>query len=728
MCMGKWKDGGFTLPGEAGYEELTLKLAEKWGADVIRDSDGTSLSTEILEAGYDIYSTICIIRDHNAWAKKNPDKQQQTFLMTPPEVAVSGKLEILVLKSFSDGQFAVNDSKVAMEYWQVYDRTSNCKVPGECWEYDEEKKAVRIRETILWHKYTVSFLAYRIWEEISMYNHRTNHWDKEHLMQIDPIHEEVREYMLEWIRNWCETHPYTTVVRFTSMFYNFVWIWGSSERRQNLFTDWASYDFTVSPKTLKLFQEQYGYTLEAEDFINQGKLHVTHMPGNLRKRDWMDFINQFVVSFGRQLIDIVHEYGKKAYVFYDDSWVGIEPYGERFEEFGFDGIIKCVFNGYEARLCSGVRTNVHELRMHPYLFPTGVDGSPSFLEGGNPKKEAQKYWQAVRRAVLRSPVDRIGLGGYLHLVEKQPEFVEYIAEMADEFRKIRELHHSGKPDVLRPRVGVLHYWGSLRSWTLSGHFHETYMHDLIHINESLAGLPFDVSFIHFEDIKNGVLEDLEVVINAGYAGSAWSGGDCWKEDIVVEKITEWVYNGGAFIGVNEPSAVPGYDTYFRLAHILGVDEDRGERVCHGRWRFEEKDDRGIIPQGADVKKRSGIYLTDGKAEVLQAKDGIPVLTVYQAGEGKGIYLGGYEISAQNIKLLQNLILYGAGEDLQQKYMTDNLYTECTFFSKENTLVVVNNTEQQQKTNVETAVGRICVELEGYECKIIRADGEGRLIG
>ena len=75
--MGK---GGFTLPGESGYEELTLKMAEKWGADVIRDSDGTVLSDEITHAGYGIYSTICIIRDHNAWAKENQDKLQQTFL------------------------------------------------------------------------------------------------------------------------------------------------------------------------------------------------------------------------------------------------------------------------------------------------------------------------------------------------------------------------------------------------------------------------------------------------------------------------------------------------------------------------------------------------------------------------------------------------------------------------------------------------------------------------
>ena len=46
------KKGCFTLPGEAGYEKLTLEMAEKWGADVIRDSDGTVLSDEILDAGF----------------------------------------------------------------------------------------------------------------------------------------------------------------------------------------------------------------------------------------------------------------------------------------------------------------------------------------------------------------------------------------------------------------------------------------------------------------------------------------------------------------------------------------------------------------------------------------------------------------------------------------------------------------------------------------------------
>lgn len=212
-----------------------------------------------------------------------------------------------------------------------------------------------VNEPAAFHSYTVSFMAYRIWEEISMYNHTTNNWDKEHLMQIDPMYPETQEFLTGWMKEWCETHPATTVVRFTSMFYNFVWIWGSDVRNRNLYTDWGSYDFTVSERALNAFADKYGYELTAEDFVNQGKLHVTHMPGNQHKADWMEFINDFVISFGRKLIDMVHEYGKKAYVFYDDSWVGIEPYNGRFQEFGFDGLIKCVFQAMKQGCARGLR-------------------------------------------------------------------------------------------------------------------------------------------------------------------------------------------------------------------------------------------------------------------------------------------------------------------------------------------------------------------------------------
>ena len=709
--------GGFTLPGESGYEKLTLKMAEKWGADVIRDSDGTVLSDEILNAGYGIYSTICIIRDHNEWAKKNMDKLQQTFLMTQPIVADSDTLTVELMKDFFAEQFLINESDDSLKYWQVYDRTTDTPVGREHWSYADGK--VTIKGITPWHKYTVSFMAYRIWEEISMYNHTTNNWTKEHLMQIDPRHEATREYMLSWMRNWCETHPDTTVVRFTSMFYNFVWIWGSSARNRNLFSDWGSYDFTVSPLALDEFAKKYGYSLTAEDFINQGKLHVTHMVGTKQKADWMEFVNDFVIWFGKQLVDIVHEYGKKAYVFYDDSWVGIEPYNGRFKEFGFDGLIKCVFSGYEARLCSGVDVPTHELRLHPYLFPVGLGGAPTFMEGGNPTLDAKKYWNSVRRALLRQPVDRIGLGGYLHLVEPFPDFCDYIEKVSDEFRTVKSFHAQGAPLSIKTKVAVLHSWGKLRSWTLSGHFHETYMNDLIHINESLSGLPVDVSFISFEDVKAGALKDVDVVINAGYAGSAWSGGDNWKDEEVVSKLTEWVYNGGTFIGVDEPSAVAGYDTYFRMAHVLGIDEDTGARICHGKWQYDVSPVDGLMPEGSSIRGRSGLYLTDGKARVVAEADGAPAMTINNFGKGKGIYMSHYNISLENTRMLFNTILFAGGEALDGEYITDNPYTECAYYPASNMLVIINNSGKTQTASVKTEAGVKTATLEAYDTAIIQ---------
>lgn len=709
--------GGFTLPGEAGYEALTFKMAEKWGADVIRDSDGTNLSQDIIDGGYGIYSTICLIRDHNEWAKKHLDMQQQTFLMTQPKVAKSGEVEFGLMDDFFEGQFQVNSSTEALGYWQLYDRTANREVPSGQWKYDEKTGVLTAEGLTPWHKYTVSFLAYRIWEEISMYNHTTNHWEKEHLMQIDPRYPEVQEYLLDWMKRWCEEHPATTVVRFTSLFYNFVWIWGSSEKNRNLFTDWGSYDFTVSPLALQEFEKKYGYGLTAEDFVNKGHYHVTHMPGDAHKMDWMEFVNDFVLSYGKKLVDLVHTYGKKAYVFYDDSWIGLEPYGERFEEFGFDGLIKCVFSGYEARLCAGAKVGVHELRLHPYLFPVGLGGAPTFMEGGNPALDAKKYWNNVRRALFREPVDRIGLGGYLHLTEGFPDFVDYIEEVSDEFRFIRDLHKKGKPYTYKPRVGILHAWGKLRSWTLSGHFHETYMHDLIHVNESLSGLPLDVEFISFDDVKKGALEHLDVVINAGYAKSAWSGGEAWREDEVVERLTKWVWEGGCFIGVNEPSAVEGYDTFFRMAHVLGIDEDTGARVCHGKWEYEVRKDRKLLPEGISLEGKEKRYLTDGEAWVLAEENGSPALTVNPWGKGCGIYLSSYSYSLENTRMLLNLILYGCKEPIEQMYLMDNAHTECAYFPESQCLIVMNNSGGQEECRVRTEKGICEFQLKPYETRM-----------
>jgi len=710
--MSEYRKGGFTLPGEAGYEELTLKMAEKWGADVIRDSDGTKLSPRIVEAGYRIYSTICIIREHNAFAQAHPDAQQQTFLSSDPVLALGDRVEIAPLAGYFEEQFQLNDSPDALAYWQVWDRTANALVSRDQWDYADG--VITVRGCAPYHRYTASFLVWRIWEEINMYNHTTNHWTSEHLRQLDPRHPLAWEYLQNWLKNWCEANPDTNVVRLTSLFYNFVWIFGSDLRRRSRFVDWASYDFTVSPAALRAFEQEYGYALTAEDFIRQGKLQATHRPPTAHKRDYMDFIQRFVAEKARALVDIIHAYGKQAYVFYDDSWVGMEPYGKYFASIGFDGLIKCVFSGFECRLCAGADVPVHELRFHPYLFPVGLGGLPTFMEGGHPEKDAVAYWLHVRRALARQCVDRIGLGGYLHLTIGQEPFNDAIEQMGVTFRRLKALHAQESPAELPITVAVLHSWGSLRSWTLSGHFHETDQNILIHINEALSGLPVKVKFISFADVKAGALKDADVLINAGRAGDAWSGGDAWRDAELVSEVTRFVHAGGCFIGAGEPTAATGGDTRFALAHVLGVDQDDGAYACHAPWAFETEKDAPFLIAEEALAVTSGIRLTDPDTRVLRSEGGTPILTLHAFGRGQAVYLGGFTYSPRAARMLLELLLHLTGAEGRLAGLTDDPRTECAWFPAQKTLVVMNSAECPVETRAALPGGEIAVRLEAHE--------------
>ena len=299
--------------------------------------------------------------------------------------------------------------------------------------------------------------------------------------------------------------------------------------------------------------------------------------------------------------------------------------------------------------------------------------------------------------------------------------MDCIAGIADEFRQIRALHASGRPETAAVRVAVVHYWGKLRSWSLSGHFHETYMHDLIHVNEALSGLPFEVAFLSFEDVKRGALKDYDVAVNAGRAGTAWSGGDAWRDPELVTEFMCWTAEGGVFLGVNEPSAAPGFDTFFRLAPVLGVDEDTGSRVCHGRWRFEVESVPGLIPDGASLHARPGVYLTDGTAHVLMAENDAPVLTVHPFGKGCGVYLSEFKISPENTLLLRNLILhYAARSSHPAIFLSDDPYVECAYWPESRMLAVVNDSDVARAAELKRDDGPVVrAELDPFGMTLLR---------
>ncbi|MHC9378557.1 1,3-beta-galactosyl-N-acetylhexosamine phosphorylase N-terminal domain-containing protein, partial [Clostridium perfringens] len=68
------------------------------------------------------------------------------------------------------------------------------------------------------------------------------------------------------------------------------------------------------------------------------------------------------------------------------------------------------------------------------------------------------------RSIFRSPLYRIGYGGFLGLAVKFPEFVEQVENICDEFREIHETIKGTKEYVAPFKICVLNCWGILRSW------------------------------------------------------------------------------------------------------------------------------------------------------------------------------------------------------------------------------------------------------------------------
>lgn len=68
--MSKTK-GRVTLPSESDFLDETKELLERWGADAIRDSDGTKLDRDIKSLDAKIYTTYFVARGHNEFAREH---------------------------------------------------------------------------------------------------------------------------------------------------------------------------------------------------------------------------------------------------------------------------------------------------------------------------------------------------------------------------------------------------------------------------------------------------------------------------------------------------------------------------------------------------------------------------------------------------------------------------------------------------------------------------------
>ena len=146
--------GRVTIPTNLDVVPQTLEMLKEWGADAIRDCDGTEFPQELKETGAKIYATYYTTRKDNAWAKANPEEIQQMYIMTSFHTATSAQLEIHLMDHLYPDMLAVNTRDDVRRWWEVMDRTTGEPVPTDQWSYEEETGNVVILSAKRFHEYT----------------------------------------------------------------------------------------------------------------------------------------------------------------------------------------------------------------------------------------------------------------------------------------------------------------------------------------------------------------------------------------------------------------------------------------------------------------------------------------------------------------------------------------------------------------------------------------------
>lgn len=693
------KTGRVTIPTDLDVIPQTLELMKKWGADAVRDCDGTDFPQELQAVDAKIYSTYYTTRKDNDWANANPEEIQQMYVMTPFYTAEGDNLKIPLMKGLYPDMLKPNCRDDITRWWEVIDRTVGEVVPTSSWNYDDKTGEVSIK-AVPFHDYTISFLAYIIWDPVHMYNAVTNDWqDVEHQITFDVRQPKTHEYTMKRLRKFIEDHPYVNVLRFTTFFHQFTLIFDEQAREK--YVDWYGYSASVSPYILEQFEREVGYPFRPEYIIDQGYYNGQYRIPSKEFQDFQAFQRREVAKIAKEMVDITHECGKEAMMFLGDHWIGTEPFLEEFASIGLDAVVGSVGNGATLRLISDIEgVQYTEGRLLPYFFPD------TFCEGGDPVKEAKVNWVTARRAILRKPIDRIGYGGYLKLALDFPEFVEYVQSVCEEFRELYDNVKSCVPYCVK-KVAVLNCWGKMRAWGCHMVHHALYQkqnYSYAGVIEALSGAPFEVSFISFADIKERpeILKDIDVLINVGGADTAHSGGQWWCEEAIVTAIKQFIYQGGAIIGVGEPSAHQANGRFFQLANVFGVEEERGFTLGYDKYNWETQDHfitedcTGSIDFGESQKN---IYALEG-TQILAQQEREVQLAVNTFGEGRAVYLSGLPYSFENSRLLYRAILWSTHSEKElHKWFSTNYNVEVHAYPANKKFCVVNNTYEPQETTV-----------------------------
>lgn len=124
----------------------------------------------------------------------------------------------------------------------------------------------------------------------------------------------------------------------------------------------------MSPYILEQFEKWAGYKFRPEYIVDQGYHNCMFRVPSRQFLDFIEFQQIEVCALAKELVDIVHSYGKEAMMFLGDHWIGTEPYGKYFAGIGLDAVVGSVGSGVTLRMISDIKgVDYTEGRLLPYF-------------------------------------------------------------------------------------------------------------------------------------------------------------------------------------------------------------------------------------------------------------------------------------------------------------------------------------------------------------------------
>ena len=164
----------------------------------------------------------------------------------------------------------------------------------------------------------------------------------------------------------------------------------------------------------------------------------------------------------------------------------------------------------------------------------------------------------------------------------------------------------------------------------------------------------------------------------------------------------------------DPTAHENGGAFYQLWDILGVQKEYGlSNDCKKVIPTDIAEGHFISADLACTNPRLGkhvqtIYPCIESTQVVAKDDeGSVTIAANDFGKGRGVYLAGFELGAEQNRLLQRAIWYAAGreDEMEKAWYSSNIETEIASYPETGKYIVINKSNDPQVTTIVDGEGR-----------------------